>query len=113
VVSKYSWHTESKRPNDGVDMAQIEAAGQADVQQLVLWIIRSLVDYPKEVQVEATRSGAETKFRVTLAEPDMARVIGKDGQTVKAIRTLLSGIAMAGGIHGAEVRYKLEIMSRS
>jgi uncharacterized protein len=94
-------------------MTQIEAAGQADVQQLVLWIIRSLVDFPKEVNVESIPADGETKFRVTLAEPDMGRVIGKDGQTVKAIRTLLSGIAMAGKVHNAEARYKLEIVTRN
>ena len=84
------------------------------METLVLWIMRSLVDYPDEVQVESIRTGTETRFQVTLAQPDMGRVIGKDGQTVKAIRTLLSGIAMAGRTQsGVEVRYKLEIVSRS
>jgi predicted RNA-binding protein YlqC (UPF0109 family) len=94
-------------------MAQTEQTWNANTEQLLLWILRSLVDFPKEVQVELIRTDAETTFRVTVAQPDMGRVIGKDGQTVKAIKTLLSGIAMAGKIHGAEVRYKLQIMTRN
>jgi uncharacterized protein len=94
-------------------MAHTQAEGQTDIEQLVLWILRSLVGFPNEVQVESIRTAAAITFRATVAEPDMARVIGKDGQTVKAIRTLLSGIAMAGKSHGAEVRYKLEIMTKN
>jgi uncharacterized protein len=92
----------------------LEPNSVADVETLVLWIVRSLVDYPDEVQVESIRTGDETIFEVTLAQPDMGRVIGKDGQTVKAIRTLLSGIAIAGRMRGGlEARYKLEIVSRN
>jgi uncharacterized protein len=86
---------------------------ESDVEALVLWIMRSLVDYPDEIQIEPIRTGTETKFHVTVAQPDMRRVIGKDGQTVNAIRTVLSGIAAAARMQGrVEVRYKLEIVTK-
>jgi predicted RNA-binding protein YlqC (UPF0109 family) len=85
---------------------------EVGIETLVLWMVRSLVDYSDEVDVEAIQTENETRFQVTVAKPDMGRVIGKDGQTVKAIRTVLSGIAMAGKVHGRESRYKLEVVSK-
>ena len=62
------------------------------MQELVETIARALVDRPEEVQV---RTAGGTGTQVTVLElrvhaEDLGKVIGRQGRTAKAIRTLLS-----------------------
>jgi uncharacterized protein len=62
------------------------------VKELVETIARALVDRPEEVQV---RTAGGTGTQVTVLElrvhaEDLGKVIGRQGRTAKAIRTLLS-----------------------
>jgi len=54
--------------------------------------------HPDQVQIKSINTEAGIKFLVRLDPHDMGRAIGIDGQTVKAIRAILSGIAMAGNV---------------
>jgi hypothetical protein len=52
-------------------------------------VIAGLVDEPDEVEVEAEELGDTTVLRVTVDPEELGRVIGRQGSTVKALRTLL------------------------
>ena len=61
-------------------------------KELVLFLARALVDQPDEVQVDVIESDRRVTLELTVAPDDLGKVIGKDGRTARAIRTLLSSM---------------------
>lgn len=59
------------------------------MKQAVERIIKALVGNPEAVQVLETGDGKTIRLEVTVGEGDIGRVIGREGRTVKAIRSLL------------------------
>lgn len=72
--------------------------------ELVLEIARRLVDDPGAVSVEELEQGDQVLLRLTVAEADRGKVIGRQGRIVRALRTLVR----AGGVREGK-RYLLEI----
>ena len=52
-------------------------------------IIRAIVGEPDAVTVDEITDGKNVRLDVRVAEHDMGRVIGREGRTVKAIRSVL------------------------
>jgi predicted RNA-binding protein YlqC (UPF0109 family) len=52
-------------------------------------IVKSLVDKPDEVSITEDSNGKNVTIKVQVAEGDMGKLIGREGRTVKAIRSLL------------------------
>ena len=75
------------------------------MKDLITEIVKALVDQPEEVSVNEIGSSHTTVLEVRVAKPDMGKIIGKQGKTAHAIRTLL--IAASGK---ARRRYVLEIV---
>ena len=63
------------------------------LKELVELMARALVDSPEQVSVEATEEDTALVLRLRAASADIGRVIGKQGRTAKAMRTLLHAIA--------------------
>jgi predicted RNA-binding protein YlqC (UPF0109 family) len=61
-----------------------------DLRELVLYLARALVEHPDEVAVEEIDEPDATVFELKVAETDLGRVIGRQGRTAKALRTVLS-----------------------
>ncbi len=75
------------------------------MKDLVGFIARSLVDNPDQVVVtEETAEGGQDVILLQVAESDLGKVIGKNGRTARAIRTILAA-SNAGGR-----RCRLEIL---
>jgi predicted RNA-binding protein YlqC (UPF0109 family) len=53
-------------------------------------IARALVDRPEEVVVTEVEDGETTIFELKVARADLGKVIGKQGRTARAIRTLVA-----------------------
>ena len=68
-------------------------------------LIKLLVDEPEQVEIEEERHGDTTTFRLTVAEQDLGKVIGRQGRTARAMRSLLAGRGAADG-----ERYEFEIV---
>ena len=63
------------------------------MKDLVETIARALVDDPGQVQATEEMEDDTTVIKLTVAKEDMGRIIGKEGRTAKAIRTLLNAVS--------------------
>jgi len=59
------------------------------MKELVETIVTSLVDEPDAVVVSEVKSPGSTLIELSVAAPDMGRVIGKGGRIINSIRALL------------------------
>jgi uncharacterized protein len=62
-------------------------------KELVEYVAKVLVDQPDQVHVEAVEDSTTTTLKLRVAPGDLGRVIGKQGRTARAIRTLLHATA--------------------
>lgn len=80
-----------------------EQAG--DMRTLIEQIAKALVDAPDQVAVEAIDEDDGTVLELKVADQDIGKVIGKQGRTARAMRTLLGAASMK-----QHKRYTLEIL---
>jgi hypothetical protein len=69
------------------------------MRELIEYVARALVDSPDDVQVTEERDGSRIVLHLQVAEPDMGKVIGKQGRIAQAMRTLLKVAAVKRGEH--------------
>jgi predicted RNA-binding protein YlqC (UPF0109 family) len=69
----------------------------ADLKGLVEAVARALADEPDAVSVRETERRGTTVYELQLAPGDLGRVIGRQGRTAAALRTLLSTAAEGDG----------------
>ena len=75
----------------------INADSFGSVKEFLEFIIRQLVEFPDEMMLSEIPSGKTTIFRVQLRQTDVGRIIGRNGQTIQAIRALLASSAARHG----------------
>ncbi len=75
------------------------------MKELIAFVARSLVDIPDDVSVHSRERDDATVIELEVAPADLGKVIGRQGRTARAMRTLL---AAAG--HKARRRYILDIL---
>ncbi len=68
-----------------------------NLQGLVEFVARSLVDQPTKVSVDKHRRGKTVHLELHVAKPDMGRVIGKKGRVANSLRALLKVAAAREG----------------
>lgn len=64
------------------------------MKALVEFIARSLVDHPDKVVVEELVGERGATLELSVAPEDLGKVIGKQGRTARAIRTILGAAAL-------------------
>ncbi len=67
------------------------------MKDLVEYIAKALADKPNQVQVSEIEGEAALILELRVAPEDMGRIIGKDGRTANAIRTLVRVLAAKQG----------------
>ncbi|UCE53248.1 MAG: KH domain-containing protein [Desulfobacterales bacterium] len=60
------------------------------MKDLIGQIARALVDQPEQVRVAEIEGDQTTVIELKVAKMDMGKIIGKQGRTAQAIRTILS-----------------------
>ena len=60
------------------------------MKTLIEYIGKSLVDHPEEVQLSEVEGEQTTVLELKVAKEDLGKVIGKQGRTARAMRTILS-----------------------
>ncbi|NPA54404.1 MAG: KH domain-containing protein [Aquificae bacterium] len=63
------------------------------LQELVEFVAKSLVDHPDKVEVREIEGEKTTVIELKVAPEDLGKVIGRQGRTARAIRTLLAAVA--------------------
>ena len=65
------------------------------MQDLLDYIVKALVSKPDEVKIQEDDADGNINLQLSVAPEDMGLIIGKGGQTIKAIRKVLVVRAMA------------------
>lgn len=60
------------------------------MRDLIAYIARALVDNPDEVSVSEVEGNQTSVLELKVAKEDLGKVIGKQGRTARAMRTILS-----------------------
>lgn len=92
---------------DGVaDVAQVESKAATDaLHDLVLFLVRNLVDDPGAVEVGIQQRGSLVQIQLRLPEEELGKVIGRGGRIAKSMRTALM---IAGSRHHLRVSLDIE-----
>jgi predicted RNA-binding protein YlqC (UPF0109 family) len=64
------------------------------LENLLLFLARSLVDEPEKVEVEGTETESRVDLTLRVAQGDMGKVIGRGGRIVKAIRIVMKAASV-------------------
>jgi predicted RNA-binding protein YlqC (UPF0109 family) len=60
------------------------------MRELIEYIAKALVDNPEEVKVSEVEGEVTSVIELRVAKADLGKVIGKEGRTARAMRTLLT-----------------------
>ncbi len=71
------------------------------MKEFLEFIVRQLVEFPDEVMLSEIPSEKLTIFKLQMRQSDVGRIIGRNGQTIQAIRALLSSSAARHGQRAA------------
>lgn len=63
------------------------------MKAFIEYVVKALVDHPEQVEVREVDGDRVVIFEVRLHPDDVGKVIGKNGRTITAIRTLLTSAA--------------------
>lgn len=63
------------------------------MKDLIAYIAKALVDRPDEVSITEIEGGKTTVLELRVAKEDLGKVIGKQGKTARAMRTILNATA--------------------
>ena len=75
------------------------------MKELIEQIAKALVDNPDEVAVRVIEGEQTTIFELRVAQDDIGKVIGKQGRTIRSIRTILGASGMK-----VKKRFTLELL---
>jgi len=69
---------------------ELENGGFMVMKELIAYIAKALVDKPDEVTVTEIEGEQTSVLELKVAKEDLGKVIGKQGRTARAMRTILS-----------------------
>ena len=75
------------------------------MRELIEFLAKSLVDNPDEVRVRSHERDQQTILELEVAPADLGKVIGRQGRTARAIRTVLNAAGQM-----SRRRYSLDIL---
>ena len=67
--------------------------------EVLEFLAKSLVDDPDKVEVEIVDRDGGVTLRLSVAQPDMGKVIGRSGRTARALRTLMRAAGTRADLH--------------
>ena len=75
------------------------------MKELIEYVAKSLVDKPEQVVIQQRMEGNLTVLEMRVSKEDYGKIIGKQGRTIKALRTLVSAACAKNGL-----KYSLEVV---
>lgn len=67
-----------------------EVEEMSELQDLIKYVSKALVDMPEEVEVREVNGEQTTVIELKVDKSDLGKVIGKQGRTARALRTILN-----------------------
>lgn len=67
------------------------------MKELVTYMVNALVDDNQGVKLSMSEDGGVVRFRLSVSTSDRGKVIGREGRTIKAMRSLLQAAAQKDG----------------
>lgn len=64
------------------------------LESLLLLLARELVEEPEKVEVSGTETDSRIDLELRVAEDDMGKIIGRQGRTIRAIRTVVKAASV-------------------
>lgn len=74
------------------------------MKEFIAYLIKNLVDQPDAVDVKVIENQDGTLIEVRVSENDVAKIVGKQGRTIKSLRTIVMTV---GARFGRRVRLEL------
>ena len=68
-----------------------DAKPLGELSELMKYVAKMLVDFPDRVDVAEIQGENTTVIELKVAKEDLGKIIGKQGRTARAIRTILNG----------------------
>jgi len=60
------------------------------LKELIKHIVHALVDHPEQIAISEIEGKQSTVLEIKVAKEDIGKIIGKQGRTAQAIRTILN-----------------------
>ena len=64
------------------------------MKQTVETIVKALVDEPDQVEIQERDQNGTILIEIRVAQPDMGKIIGKQGRTIRALRSLAHAVGL-------------------
>ena len=77
-----------------VPTSGIVGRGDREIREMLLYTVRSLVNHPDDVEIVLVSNPEGSIFRIHTHPEDMSELIGRGGQTVRALRTIVGASGM-------------------
>jgi predicted RNA-binding protein YlqC (UPF0109 family) len=74
----------------GLTLIDEESVEVVTMKDLIKFMAQALVDHPEQVEVSEVAGEQTSVIELRVAKEDLGKVIGKQGRTAKAMRTILS-----------------------
>lgn len=75
------------------------------MKELVEYLVKSLVDHPEQIVLTETRKDSGITLELSVASDDLGKIIGKHGNTINSIRSVLQAAASS-----KKQRAKLDVL---
>ncbi|PJZ69541.1 RNA-binding protein [Leptospira perolatii] len=67
------------------------------MEELIRYIVTSLVDHPEEISVTEIEGEEQTVLELRVSPKDVGKVIGKNGRIAKSLRAILTAASVKAG----------------
>jgi predicted RNA-binding protein YlqC (UPF0109 family) len=77
---------------------------EVEVCEILLMATRAIVEHAEDIAIHTVKKDEKTVFRICVSPSDLGRIIGLQGRTARAIRTIVAAIgARRGWTFGVDI----------
>ena len=77
------------------------------MKEFIEYILQQIVSQPDKLSITDTNDNGVTTYQIDVADEDMGLVIGKEGRTIRSVRSLVKAKAIKDGI-----RVRIELVEK-
>lgn len=75
----------------------MSSGGVGSLREFIAYLVKGIVDEPEVVKVHMSERYGVTTYEIQVAPPDVAKVIGRHGRVVTALRNVAYAAALKSG----------------